>query len=118
MTKALTGSSLCVVGDSEIEGLGVFVQIDIPEGFLIGTMCLYYLPPTTKSSVLYLSVVSTLGRHMNHQTNANCGAHNLEEREWVAISLRDIKAGEELTLNYKLLPGEFNPDVTGFVEHE
>jgi SET domain-containing protein len=118
MTKALTGSSLCVVGDSEIEGLGVFVQIDIPEGFFIGTMCLYYRDTQSKSSVLYLSVISTLGRHINHQTNANCGAHNLEEREWVVVSLRDIKAGEELTLNYSLLPWEFNTDVTGFVEHE
>ena len=55
------------------------------------------------------SVERNLARFINHSCSPNCSAEFAEARIWIVAS-RDIKAGEELTINY-------NYDLDDYKQH-
>ena len=84
------------IKESSIQGLGLFATTDIREGVLgIGWVRQDYFPDG------YLR--TPMGGFINHSDNPNCV--KLEHEEvgvmWLK-AVRDIKAGEELTIKYTL----------------
>jgi SET domain-containing protein len=82
---------------SEIEGMGLFAKEDIEEGTDLGLSHL-------KVPIIQGYVRTSIGGFLNHSTNNNC---YLEEqldwddyRAFNVFTGRDIKKGEELTLDY------------------
>ena len=84
------------IKESHIQGLGLFATTDIPESILgIGWVRQDYFPDGF--------IRTPMGGFINHSENPNC--EKLEHEEvgvmWLK-AVRDIKAGEELTIKYTL----------------
>lgn len=87
------------LGESEIEGHGVFAAESIEQGADLG--------PTHIKMPLYKGFVRTpLGGFLNHSEDANCMLENVYEWDDYLVfhlfPVRDIEEGEELTLNYEI----------------
>lgn len=116
------------LGMSQIEGLGLFADEDIPKGtvtwrFVIGfdqtfgAADIADLPETARLELMryvYLHIrtgkyVACLdnARFMNHCSNPNtAGVYPSENDEGYDIATRDIAKGEELTCDYALFDAE------------
>lgn len=114
---------------SPIDGIGLFADEDIAKGtvtwrFLAGYDRLFTageiaaLPEPSRSAMLghsYLDQTSGLyvycldnARFMNHSADANtAGVHAAGEIEGHDVATRDIRAGEELTCDYRTFDAAF-----------
>tara|TARA_R110002020_G_scaffold356123_1_gene568741 strand:- start:1008 stop:1301 length:294 start_codon:yes stop_codon:yes gene_type:complete len=79
---------------SKVNGLGLFATEGIAQGTNLGTTHLK----------LNGDIVRTpLGGFINHANEANCVKVELKEdnhKKWNLVTVRNIKEGEELTLQY------------------
>ena len=88
-----------MLGASSIEGTGVFATAELKGDFDLGMTHL-------KVPILNGYVRTPLGGFVNHTDEANC--YLVEKLDWDdyrvfhLYTLRPIKKGEELTLNYHL----------------
>lgn len=111
------------VGLSEIAGIGLFADEDIPMGTetwrfmpkfdrLLTQADIDSLPEPARSNILdhaYLDAASGLfvlcadnARFMNHADEPNtAGVHEPGAIEGFDIAIRDIRAGEEMTCDYR-----------------
>ena len=81
---------------SFIEGLGLFAVKTIPKNIDLGMIHFFYGD---------LLIRTPLGGFINHSEKPNCKKLDLED-EWHLKTMKEIKAGEELTLKYTL----YNPN--------
>ena len=86
------------LGFSEIHDIGLFAKEDIPTGTNFGMSHL---------EISDTIVRTPLGGFINHQDYPNCEKVKLyfktdktEFTKWNLVTIKDIKAGEELTLKY------------------
>ena len=79
---------------SNIEGLGLFTEVDIPEGVELGVSHWFIEDDIHRTP---------LGGFYNHSNEPNCYTKNLGVCAML-ITKRDIKAGEELTATYTICP--------------
>jgi hypothetical protein len=96
-----TFPKLTYIANSLLHGKGLFAQIDIPKGSIIGTLegepC-----QQDGSYVLWLSEtkgfeVSCHLKYINHAIKANACYYD----DLTVVALRRIKQGEEITHNYE-----------------
>jgi SET domain-containing protein len=80
---------------SEIEGLGLFAEEDIPVGDNLGVSHVYDERFKNKF------IRTPLGGFINHSDTPNVKAYTNADFRYIK-TLRHIKAGEELTLRYNL----------------
>lgn len=84
------------IKESSIEGLGLFATCDIPKGTNLGMSHVKLHSKWTRTP---------LGGFYNHSNKPNCikGHRRSVFKEWYElITIEDIKAGEELTVDYSL----------------
>ena len=83
------------VRDSKIHGLGVFATEDIPKDTILGM---------THVKVRKMIVRTPLGGLYNHSNNPNCVKFQPtnDNSVFFLTSLKDIKKGEEITVQYTL----------------
>ena len=87
------------IKESEIEGLGLFAAEDIPSNTYLGISHYYMVD---------VGIIRTpMGGFYNHSDNPNCKKQEINFRgnlsvmsEYHLYTLRDIKEGEEITVNY------------------
>lgn len=84
------------VGKSDLHGLGIIAVDHIPEEVVLGITHVYDTDPTFMCNLIR----TPLGGFLNHSDNANCSMY-LYGRFYYLKADRDIKPGEELTVNYK-----------------
>lgn len=86
------------IGKSSIEGLGLFAVIDIPANTNIGMTHIY----DDRFEDNYIRL--PLGGFFNHSSESNCKVQyeDLPYKHINLITIKDIKAGEELTAYYTL----------------
>ena len=87
------------IKSSEIEGLGLFAVEDIPEGTPLG------IPHVADEGCGNGYIRTPLGGFFNLSDTPNCKAaiQQYEHRSVIVLmTLRDIKAGEEITAHYWL----------------
>jgi SET domain-containing protein len=122
------------VRPSPIHGQGLFALRDFAQGeevmealsedvplWAVQSPSLLHSMPTNINTVGQLAeggpyvYITDLGSYVNHQRNATVG---LVPRGlvWYMHALRPIRAGEELTSDYTLLPPFLIRDVAGFKE--
>jgi SET domain-containing protein len=111
------------LGVSSIAGIGLFAEQDIPKGTQTWRFMRHFdrlltegeinsLPEPARSSILdhtYLDATSGLfvlcadnARFMNHADEPNtAGVHERGAIEGYDIAIRDIRAGEEITCDYR-----------------
>lgn len=111
------------IGPSDIAGIGLFADQDIPKGTetwrfmrnfdkLLTEREIDSLPEPARSNILdhtYLDAASGQfvlcadnARFMNHADDPNtAGVHEQGAIEGYDIALRDIRAGEEMTCDYR-----------------
>ena len=89
------------IKESEIEGLGLFATEDIPNGAQLG-ISHYHLAN--------MSLLRTpLGGFYNHSDEPNCEKELMSFAHGnysVLTAIKDIKAGEEITVTYTLYNGD------------
>jgi SET domain-containing protein len=85
------------IKDSKIEGLGLFAKEDIPINTTLGISHLI----SSNGSLTR----TPLGGFYNHSNEPNCIKKKVFTTHYL-VSLKDIKAGEEITVEYTL----YNPE--------
>ena len=119
------------IGRSEIHGQGVFAIEDIPEGTIVwrftpgfdmdqDPLLLDRQPPHSRKVMLHYGYIDPIinrfilccddCRFMNHSGRPNIRTDRNADRYGVDVADRDIKAGEELTVNYESFEGP-NSDI-------
>jgi len=94
------------ISDSPIHGKGLFTKINIPAN----TQILLVLDFKKHK------VNTVLSQHVNHSSN-KANAKVIEDgSKLILVTTKDIKANEELTVDYHKLPVIFNRDTTGFID--
>jgi len=98
------------VNKSNIHGSGLFTKVPVQKGT---QMCM--VADLNKYSEGD-SIMTRLGSLINHnRKNANCEFFEYDDNGLVFLrSVRDIIKGEELTINYNILPFPFKSDTTGY----
>ena len=81
------------IKDSKIEGLGLFANEDISENITLGVSHLI----SSNGSLTR----TPLGGFYNHSNEPNCIKKKVFTTHYL-VSLREIKAGEEITVSYTL----------------
>ena len=116
------------LGQSAIEGLGLFAEEDIPKGTVTWRFVAGYDQTFTADQIAALPDIARIelarytylhtrtgkyvacldnARFMNHSGNPNtAGAYNGPDDEGYDIATRDIAKGEELTCDYTLFDAE------------
>jgi hypothetical protein len=97
------------VNVSRIQGKGLFIGEDIPANtriILVADMERYYDG---------LRWISRYGALLNHQKKANC-ILKASGSYYFLYSDRYIHSGEELTVDYTILPSQFSRNVKGYFE--
>jgi SET domain-containing protein len=79
------------IKDSKIEGLGLFANEDISENITLGVSHLI----SSNGSLTR----TPLGGFYNHSNEPNCIKKKVFTTHYL-VSLREIKAGEEITVSY------------------
>ena len=88
------------LGFSDIHDIGLFAKEDIPQGKNLGM---------THIKVSDTLIRTPLGGFINHANEPNCIKAELRangyqgetfKKKWNLVTIKDIKAGEELTLKY------------------
>ena len=81
--------------ESEIDGYGVHASVDIPAGVILGITHIQ-----DESGNFHCNLIRTpLGAFLNHSSSNNCVLIT-EGNYFKLVTLVEILAGEELTLNY------------------
>lgn len=116
MNKNVAETDLVAIRPSPIHGLGGFARINIPTG----TRVLEYIgEKISKQESLRRcqannefifslderfdldgNIAENPARFLNHSCTPNCDADLEDDRIWI-VAKRDIRAGEELTFNYR-----------------
>ena len=115
MSALAAQRELYEVGPSRIHGTGVFARADIPaetrvveyigeriskdESLRRRQAGNFFVFIVTEEFDIDGAVDWNPARFINHSCAPNCEARQEDERIWI-ITLRDIRAGEELTFNY------------------
>ena len=86
------------IKESDIEGLGLFTNEVIVDEITIGMTHVYRNWPPIEESEL---IRTPLGGFINHSDDPNCELLDLVGEKHLK-TIRDIQAGEELTVKYKL----------------
>tara|TARA_R100001244_G_C5094492_1_gene117232 strand:- start:172 stop:540 length:369 start_codon:yes stop_codon:yes gene_type:complete len=96
------------VKDSKIHGKGNFAKEDIKKGELIGTNVHDggTNPPVTGNW-------TTLAQNTNHQDNNNAVLKQ-DSDDYNLYAEKNIKSGDEITMDYKNTPWWVDSDTTGF----
>lgn len=97
-----------LIAPSKIHGVGVFTKVNIPKGtrmFLVADLNEY-----EKGG----NIMTRLGGLVNHIKSPNCEFKEEYDGLVYLRSLMNIDKGEELTINYKILPFPFKSSVTGY----
>tara|TARA_Y100000389_G_C17366936_1_gene466820 strand:- start:500 stop:838 length:339 start_codon:yes stop_codon:yes gene_type:complete len=93
---------IVTVKESSIEGLGLFATADIPKDTIIGHTHIYIPGNVTGDNWIRLP----LGGFYNHSDYPNCKSITTESKVSGQCkylkSIKDIKAGEELTCSYSM----------------
>lgn len=90
---------MLTIKESEIEGLGLFATKDIDHPIELG------ITHIENKNFLNGLIRTPLGGFINHSTKPNCELiHHLDKKHLRVI--KDIKAGEELTVTYDI----YNPE--------
>jgi len=85
------------IGNSTIEGNGLFTSADLPKGKELGISHI-----KNDSGDFHSNYIRTpIGGFSNHSTNSHCELYNCGDYLKMKTT-RDIKSGEELTLTYSL----------------
>ena len=84
------------IGNSKIEGLGLFATEDIPANTIIGRIHV----PNEKEENGYFR--TPLGAFGNHSRKPNCFKLLMDDGSWWIMSNQDIKIGDEITWQYTL----------------
>lgn len=82
------------IGNSDIEGQGLFTRISLPSGYIMGRSHIKVGDELIREAT---------GAFVNHSINANCiitDMGQLDKPYYYLVSIRDIEAGEELTVDY------------------
>jgi SET domain-containing protein len=106
--------NLLIVKDSGIHGKGLFSTVDIAEGskiFVIegeaiseeecikreadGNVYIFW----NESNYIDTSMTNKI-KYINHNCDCNCDVLENDEESLMLVAYRDIKAGEELTIDY------------------
>ena len=89
-----------IINEGMIDGLGVIADKDFRKGEFIDTAF------EDESKVVNMPMVDTrtiIGKSLNHKKDPN--AMNVSENNQLNVyALKDIKAGEEITVNYNNAP--------------
>jgi SET domain-containing protein len=108
-----------VVAKSQIHGLGCYTKSDIPDDTIVGEYCGERIDSEEASRRndqacddyseyileadpgIYIDAAKYDGpiRYINHSCSPNCCILTLSRRAFIS-TIRDIKAGEELTMDY------------------
>ena len=80
------------IKESKIHGLGLFAVEDISKETVLGMSHFYWGTELQRTP---------LGAFYNHSNDPNCIKRQTDSRVWLS-ALRDIKAGEEITVWYTL----------------
>ncbi|HUY00243.1 MAG TPA: SET domain-containing protein [Candidatus Deferrimicrobium sp.] len=114
MTSGKYLENLLIVKDSGIHGKGLFSTVDIAEGskiFVIegeaiseeecikreadGNVYIFW----NESNYIDTSMTNKI-KYINHNCDCNCDVLDNDEESLLLVAYRDIKAGEELTIDY------------------
>ena len=93
------------IKESEIEGLGLFAKENIPKGTDLGISHYHFVDTRI--------IRTPLGGFYNHSEEPNCIKEESKVDNMLVIclyhlvTLRDIKVGEEITVNYTFKEYEF-----------
>ncbi len=88
------------IKQSKVNGLGLFAKVMIPQATNLGT---------THIKIEDTIIRTPLGGFINHDNDPNCVKAELHangvtgekfKKKWNLVTIKDIKAGEELTLRY------------------
>jgi SET domain-containing protein len=90
------------VGNSDIEGKGVFASQNLKKGEVIGLL-------HTINQLYKDYSFEELGHNHNHSETPNCHNHMVGNKRYLVAS-RDIDEDEELTTNYRLQPDLEQPE--------
>jgi SET domain-containing protein len=85
------------VNDSRIHGKGIFAKDDIKKGKK-SLACIL-----TDEDLLY----SDLGKYINHSKSPNCKLVDDGSRNFLVVTLNDIKDGDEMLIDYDNNPHGF-----------
>lgn len=114
-----------IIKESRIHGRGIFTPVDIEvntlimeyKGEIIGKCMsnkrekLYkknkidsiYMFSVSDDMIIDATMLGNKARYINHSCNPNCEAiHSMIDKSIKYCSIRDISAGEELTINYNM----------------
>jgi len=85
------------IGPSNIDGVGLIANDDIPEDIIIGITHIY--DPNFQHDYIR----TPLGGFLNHSDNPNCELIEEDDDDYKKLkTLRKIEQSEELTVKYKL----------------
>ena len=98
------------VKDSNIHGKGNFAKKNLKKGELIGSMVSDTGPNPAKTGSW-----TTLSKNTNHQLSNNAVLKQ-DGDDYILYAEKDIKSGDEITMNYKNTPSWVDKDTTGFKE--
>jgi hypothetical protein len=93
-------------GKSEIEGMGIFANKEIPEHTIIGKA-------TNPFEAGKLITTTGMGSKINHAWSPNCQINRVISGNMIHHTLStlwDIEQGEELTVDYRGFPEFKDPD--------
>jgi SET domain-containing protein len=90
------------IGESSIQGLGLFATKRITQGTLIGIV--HHVHEHSENGVIR----TPLGGFGNHSDNPNCSKLMMEDGSWWIVANQDIKTNEEITWKYSLYSVEEN----------
>ena len=109
-------SKYVFVNESDIHGKGIFINSDVPSGAIImeiegdlidGNECERREEEENNVYIFwngddsYIDTANTNKiRYINHNCNYNCDVEENENNGLILIAARDIKKGEELTIDY------------------
>ena len=87
-----------VIKASKIQGKGVHATEKIPENTVID-VGIYFL------FMIYPMVTENFGAYLNHSYDPNSELRYDDEKwQWMVVSTKLIKPGEEITMNYNNTP--------------
>ena len=97
VTESVKKGNKYLVGDSKIEGKGVFATKKLKKGDVVGLL----------HNIIELGNkydFTELGKMHNHSDDPNCHNELVNGKQRFLVASRDIDEGEELTTDYRLQP--------------
>lgn len=91
-------TQLFYITKSPIHGYGVFAKTSLERGTNMGRVTNPY------------PKVTAMGKKINHSYEPNCSLLYIGDRHEL-LTLKDIRKGEELTLDYDFCPGFLGADI-------